>query len=214
MAVSFEWLGVQAYQPMWKQLKYRAASLASGKEKEVIWACEHEPMYTTGRRAIDNSLNAGKPSKVGLPAPLIVTDRGGETTFHGTGQIMLYPIIHIRKRGLSVREYIHLLEESAIQTLAEHGIITKRRCGLPGVWTKEGKIVAMGIRVSQGIAYHGMAMNISVDMKYFEAINPCGLGKKAVNLQDICKPLPAISQLAQAWSHQLNILLNPTSDIN
>ncbi|MDQ6968678.1 MAG: lipoyl(octanoyl) transferase LipB, partial [Mariprofundaceae bacterium] len=138
--MAFEWLAVQPYELMWQKMKQHAALLAADKVDEVIWACEHEPVYTTGKRAIDNRLGDK------LPAPLLVSDRGGETTFHGHGQVMLYPMIHLRRRGLTVRQYIYLLEESAIQTLSEYGIKTERRCGLPGVWTNKGKIVAMGIR--------------------------------------------------------------------
>ncbi len=201
MSPAFEWMGVQPYEAMWQKMRAHAALLAEANADEVIWACEHEPVYTTGKRAIDNRLD------VVLPAPLIETDRGGETTFHGRGQVMLYPIIALRRRGLTVRQYIELLEESAIQVLAGYGITTERRCGLPGVWTDKGKIVAMGIRISQGVAYHGMAMNMDVDMAYFKAINPCGLSQNTVNMQDSINLLPSKNQLAQAWSDTLNDLL-------
>jgi len=198
---AFEWLGVQPYEALLEKMQGYAALLATNKADEVIWACEHEPVYTTGKRAIDNRLDKA------LPAPLFITDRGGETTFHGCGQVMLYPIIHLRRRGLTVRQYIHLLEESAIQTLAQYDIKAERRCGLPGVWTDKGKIVAMGIRISQGVAYHGMAMNMAVDLAYFKAINPCGLGRNTVNMQDYLDVLPLNKQLAHVWSDSLKGLL-------
>ncbi|PCI42927.1 MAG: lipoyl(octanoyl) transferase [Proteobacteria bacterium] len=201
MSPAFEWLAVQAYEPMWQQMRAHAALLATDSVDELIWACEHEPVYTTGKRAIDNRLDKS------LPAPLLVTDRGGETTFHGRGQVMLYPVIHLRRRGLTARKYIELLEESAIQTLSKYDINAERRCGLPGVWTNEGKIVAMGIRISQGVAYHGMAMNMSVDMTYFKAINPCGLSQNSVNMQDYLDVLPSSQELAQRWSDSLQDLL-------
>jgi len=199
--LSFEWLGVQPYTFMWQKMKNHAALVAEDKANEVIWACEHESVYTTGKRAIDNRLH------VQLPAPLIVTDRGGETTFHGRGQVMLYPIVHLRRRGLTVRKYIELLEESAIQTLSKYNINAERHCGLPGVWTNKGKIVAMGIRVSQGVSYHGMAMNMAVDMTYFKAINPCGLSQNSVNMQDSIDVLPATQNLAEIWADALHSLL-------
>jgi len=198
---TFEWLAVQPYEALLEKMQDHAALLAANKADEVIWACEHEAVYTTGKRAIDNRLDKA------LPAPLFVTDRGGETTFHGRGQVMLYPIIHLRRRGLTVRQYIHLLEESAIQTLAQYNIKAERRCGLPGVWTDKGKIVAMGIRISQGVAYHGMAMNMAVDLAYFKAINPCGLGQNTVNMQDYLDVLPLNKQLAHVWSDSLKDLL-------
>jgi len=198
---SFEWLGVQPYEVMWQKMKAHAGLLAAGDVDEVIWTCEHEPVYTTGKRAVDNRLD-----KV-LPAPLFITDRGGEMTFHGHGQLMLYPMIHLRRRGLTVRQYIHTLETSAMKTLSHYAIQTERRCGLPGVWTTEGKIVAMGIRVSQGVAYHGMAMNMAVDMNYFNVINPCGLGQKAVNMQDNIHSMPINQELAETWASLLCDLL-------
>jgi len=202
VSLAFQWLGVeQPYKAVWQKMKKHAALLASNKVDEVIWACEHEPVYTTGKRAIDNRLDSS------LPAPLFVTERGGETTFHGRGQVMLYPIIHLRRRGLTARQYIELLEESAIQTLSKYDITAERRCGLPGVWTDKGKIVAMGIRISQGVAYHGMAMNMAVDLAYFQAINPCGLGKRTVNMQDYLDALPPNKLFAQAWSDALKGLL-------
>ncbi len=201
MSPSFEWLAVQPYEALLEKMQNHAALLAANKADEVIWACEHEPVYTTGKRAIDNRLDTA------LSAPLFVTDRGGETTFHGHGQVMLYPMIHLRRRGLTARQYIELLEESAIQTLSKYDITAERRCGLPGVWTNQGKIVAMGIRISQGVAYHGMAMNMAVDLAYFKAINPCGLGLNTVNMQDYLDILPANQQLAQAWSDSLKGLL-------
>ncbi len=201
MSPIFEWLAVQPYEAMWQKMKTHAALLAESKADEVIWACEHEAVYTTGRRAIDNRLDAQ------LPAPLIVTDRGGETTFHGRGQVMLYPVIHLRRRGFTARQYIELLEESAIHTLSKYGITAERRCGLPGVWTNEGKIVAMGIRISQGIAYHGMAMNMAVDMAYFKAINPCGLRQNTVNMRDYLDVLPSSQELVQVWAASLQDLL-------
>jgi len=200
MTASFAWLGVQPYGLMWKKMQEHVALLAADQAEEVIWACEHEPVYTTGKRGVDNRLAT-------LSAPLLVTDRGGETTFHGRGQVMLYPVVHLRRRGLSVRQYVHLLEESAIQSLANYKVQATRRCGMPGVWTDEGKIVAMGIRVSHGVAYHGMAMNMAVDMAYFQAINPCGLGQKAVNMSDSIDILPKAEELAEVWANALHALL-------
>ena len=198
----FEWLGARAYEPMWQQLQSRAADVAAGRESEIIWACEHEPVYTTGRRAVDNRQ---RPT---LPAPLVYTDRGGETTFHGRGQIMLYPVIHLKQRRIAPRAYVQLLEQSAIDLLAELGITAERRCGLPGVWTSEGKIAAIGLRIQNGVAYHGMAMNVDVAPKWFAAINPCGTGKKSVNIANYLLQWPKADILAARWNEQLDRLLS------
>jgi len=198
----FEWLGHRPYEPTWQLLQIRAASVAASEEAEIIWSCEHDPVYTTGRRAVDNR---EQPT---LPAPLIFTDRGGETTFHGTGQIMLYPIVHLKERHITPKEYVSLLEQSAINLLAELGVSAERRCGLPGVWTKEGKIVAIGLRIQNGIAYHGMALNVNVDASWFSAINPCGTGKRSVNLFDYVESTQNLESIATQWGNQLNLLLD------
>jgi len=193
---AFEWLKRQPYEQVWAQMQLRAKMVAAGEAEEMIWSCEHEPVYTTGRRGVDNRLTAT------LPAPFIATDRGGETTFHGPGQLLLYPVIHLRKRGLAAKQYIHLLEQSCIELLAPLGISSSRRKGFPGVWTKQGKIAALGVRISKGVAYHGMALNVSVEQKWFAAINPCGIGKPAVNVSLFCTP-PPLCELAEIWYHHL-----------
>ena len=197
----FEWLGRRSYEPTWALLQQRAVAVAAAEASEIIWSCEHEPVYTTGRRAVDNRRQPA------LPAPLVYTDRGGETTFHGNGQVMLYPIVHLKQRHITPKRYVSLLEQSAINLLATAGVKADRRCGLPGVWTNEGKIVAIGLRIQNGVAYHGMALNVDVAPEWFSAINPCGTGKKSVNLSDYAaKPAP-LALIAAQWGDQLNLLL-------
>lgn len=186
------WLGRQPYLPIWQQMQQRAANVAAGRAAEVIWSCEHDPVYTTGRRGIDNRVMSG------LPAPLIRIDRGGETTFHGPGQLLLYPVIHLRRRAIGVRDYVHMLEQSCIDLLAELGIDATRRCGFPGVWIGGGKVAALGIRVSNGVAYHGMALNLDVDPHWFAAIKPCGLTLSAVNVGAYATP-PPMAVMAENW---------------
>jgi len=188
----FEWLGRQMYEPVWWRMQARAATIANGKADEAIWACEHAAVYTTGRRTVDNRMRPG------LPAPFVKTDRGGETTFHGPGQIVLYPVIHLRRRGIGVRDYVHLLEQSCIDLLEGFGIKAQRRCALPGVWVNDAKIAAIGIRISRGVAYHGMALNVDVEEKWFAAIDPCGAGLPVINLAAFGAPPPP-DKLAAVW---------------
>ena len=194
--VNYHWIGRRAYEPVWQQLQQHAGAVADGREHEMIFSCEHEPVYTTGKRGVDNRLHAE------LPAPVVCTDRGGEMTFHGPGQIMLYPVIHLRRRKLGVKQYVHLLEESCIHMLKSCGVEASRNCGFPGVWTKQGKIAALGVRVSRGVAYHGMALNVDVDHRWFSAINPCGLQTDVVSLSAFVDPLP-LPDLAQRWQRCL-----------
>ncbi|MDQ7004434.1 MAG: lipoyl(octanoyl) transferase LipB [Ghiorsea sp.] len=168
--------------------------------EEVVWFCEHEHVFTTGRRGIDNS-------KVDLGAPFVQTERGGETTYHGLGQLMMYPIIDLKKHGLNVREYVYLLEESAIQLLQSYAIEAKRDCGLPGVWLNNEKIAALGIRVSQGIAWHGMALNVSTDLSWFDKINPCGTSRKATSLRQLGVQALNLENISQQWFQIFSALL-------
>jgi len=196
----WQWLGCQPYLPLWQRMQRRAADIAAGMDDEVIWACEHEPVYTTGRRGIDNRVISE------LPAPLIQIDRGGETTFHGPGQLLLYPVIHLRQRGIGVRDYVHMLEQSCIDVLAEIGVDAVRHCGFPGVWIGEGKVAALGVRVSNGVAYHGMALNLDVEPHWFQAIKPCGLTLLAVNAS-ACVSLPPMAGIAEHWCSHFSSLL-------
>ena len=192
-AMDYQWLGQQPYQPMWDRMQQRAIAVANGSAAEIVWTCEHEAVYTTGRRGIDNRLG------VELPAPMIATDRGGEMTFHGPGQIMLYPVIHLRHRAMGVRDYVHLLEQSCIDLLAGLGVNADRRSGFPGIWLEEGKIAALGVRVTHGVAYHGMALNVDVNARWFAAIDPCGLGFPAISLSSRVTPPPS-QELADRWN--------------
>jgi lipoyl(octanoyl) transferase len=198
--IDYQWLGRQLYEPMWNRMQQRAAAVADGSADEIIWTCEHEAVYTTGRRGIDNRLGGD------LPAPMILTDRGGETTFHGPGQIMLYPVIHLRQRAMTVREYVHLLEQSCIDLLVGVGVYADRRSGFPGVWLEDGKIAALGVRVTRGVAYHGMALNVDVDSCWFAAIDPCGLGLSAISLASRAT-YPSSQELADCWHRHFTKLI-------
>jgi lipoyl(octanoyl) transferase len=192
-AIDYQWLGRQLYKPMWSRMQQRAIAVANGSAAEIVWTCEHEAVYTTGRRGIDNRLGGE------LPAPMIATDRGGEMTFHGPGQIMLYPVVNLRQRAMGVRDYVYLLEQSCIDLLAGLGLHANRRSGFPGIWLEEGKIAALGVRVTRGVAYHGMALNVDVDASWFAAIDPCGLGFPAISLSSRVTP-PLSQELADRWN--------------
>ncbi|MDQ6966399.1 MAG: lipoyl(octanoyl) transferase LipB [Mariprofundaceae bacterium] len=190
----FSWQGRIDHSAMWQHMQEQAELLIESKQSdaEIIWACEHEPVYTTGRRGIDNRRS------VNLPAPLVVTDRGGETTFHGPGQVMLYPVLSLRERGLGVRDYVCLLEQSCIDLLQNYGISAGRREGLPGVWVGSAKIGAIGLRISRGVVWHGMALNVCVDANWFAAINACGAGLGVTGMHAFVDP-PPLADVANGW---------------
>ncbi|MFQ5355622.1 MAG: lipoyl(octanoyl) transferase LipB [Mariprofundaceae bacterium] len=175
--------------------------MAIGTDSEVIWSCEHDPVYTTGRRGVDNRLTAT------AEVPFVRTDRGGETTFHGPGQLMFYPITDLRHRKLGARNYVFLLEQSCMDLLQSFDIQTSRKHSLPGLWIHDAKIAAIGLRIVKGIAYHGMSLNVDVSPHWFEAIHACGTSFPSVNMSSHLKNVPDYSRLAGIWeSHFLGLL--------
>ncbi len=135
---------------------------------DEIWLLEHPPVFTQGQ--------AGKPehllTDVGIP--VVPIDRGGQITYHGPGQIVAYLLIDLKRRGYGVRELVRRMEQALIDLLAEHGIAAARREGAPGVYVAGAKIAALGLRVKGGCTYHGLSLNVDVDLAPFQAINPCG----------------------------------------
>jgi lipoate-protein ligase B len=142
---------------------------------EDIALLQHPPVYTFGRRVRLEHLLVPRDDLRGRGAEVIETNRGGDITFHGPGQIVGYPILDLRRRGLGPAEYVRQLETILIATLDRFGIEAWRWAGRPGVWTTEGKIGAIGVRIDRGVSLHGFALNVDLDLSWFEAIVPCGL---------------------------------------
>jgi lipoyl(octanoyl) transferase len=136
---------------------------------DEIWLLEHPPVYTLGQGAESPSIQNG--------IPVVRSDRGGEITYHGPGQVVLYALIDLARRGIKVKRFVWLLEQAAIDLLDGRG---ERRPGAPGVYVEGAKIAALGIRVSRGRAYHGLALNVDMDLAPFAAIDPCGYPGLAV----------------------------------
>lgn len=130
---------------------------------DEIWLLEHPPVYTLGQGAA--------PARVANGIPVVAADRGGEITYHGPGQVVLYPLIDLARRGIKVKHYVRLLEQAVIDLL---GSRATRRPGAPGVYVDGAKVAALGIRVIKGRAYHGIALNVDMDLSPFSAIDPCG----------------------------------------
>jgi lipoyl(octanoyl) transferase len=135
---------------------------------DQLWLLEHDPVFTLGQ--------AGKPEHVLAPGdiPVVRTNRGGQVTYHGPGQIVAYPLIDLRRRKLGVREFVCRIEQSLIDTLATWDIVAMRRDGAPGVYVRGAKIGALGLRVRHGCSFHGLAFNVALDLEPFARINPCG----------------------------------------
>lgn len=199
-ALDLKWLGHIDYSTLLTAMQRQSLQRAQGKVGDEVWFCEHPPIYTTGKRGINNSVSQ-------LKAPLLTTERGGETTFHGPGQLMMYPILSLKTYQLSIRGYVSLLEQSCINTLAILGIQAGRNCKFPGVWVDDTKIAAIGLRIHQGVASHGMALNVSTDLSWFDAINPCGTSHKMSSISTWDVNAIPLENLPWIWFTQLKILL-------
>lgn len=135
---------------------------------DEIWLVEHPPVFTLGLAGRREHLLA--PGEI----PVVGTDRGGQVTYHGPGQVVLYPLLQLRRHGLGVRRLVTLLEETVVDLLAEHGVAAAARPDAPGVYVDGAKVAALGLRIRHGCSYHGLALNVAMDLEPFGRINPCG----------------------------------------
>jgi len=196
--MDIRFLGQVDYLPTYEAMQAFTAHRLADTPNE-LWLCEHPPVFTQGL--------AGQASHLLMPGdiPVIQTNRGGQVTFHGPGQVMAYPLVNLQRAGYYVKEYVFKLEESVIRTLAHFGVTGHRVAGAPGIYVRLddpfshaalvgpapandpfkglGKISALGIKVSRHCTYHGAALNVAMDLQPFERINPCGYtGLKTVDL--------------------------------
>ncbi len=151
--------------------------------EQVFIVCEHPNVYTLGRSGQESNMLVDAGFLSGIGAEMVRTDRGGDITYHGPGQIVGYPILDLERLGIGVRDYVRALEETVIGAVGDFGIEAGRLAGATGVWIQDGgvprKICAIGIRTSRWITMHGFALNVSTRMEYFDYINPCGFTDKA-----------------------------------
>lgn len=157
---------------------------ASAADEETVMLVEHRPVYTLGRHADPNNI-INREMMTARGAEIINIERGGDVTFHGPGQLVVYPIVDFGTRGMGVKEYVTTLEEAVIRTIAEYGVSGERIEGATGVWIgggtpRERKICAIGIKCSRFVSMHGLALNIDTDLNWFSAINPCGFTDRGV----------------------------------
>ncbi|MEO5694167.1 MAG: lipoyl(octanoyl) transferase LipB [Usitatibacter sp.] len=168
-----------AYEPTWRAMQ--ASNLArTAQSEDQLWLLEHPPVFTLGL--------AGRKEHVLAPGdiPVVSTDRGGQVSYHGPGQAVCYVLMDLRRAGYGVRELVRRLEQSLIDTLADYGIAGIRRAGMPGVYVEGAKVAAIGLRVARGGTYHGIALNVDMDLEPFSRIDPCGYpGLAATRLADL-----------------------------
>lgn len=217
-------LGQVDYLPTYQAM----AAFTEGRTADTpdeLWLCEHPPVFTQGL--------AGKADHVLAPGeiPVVSTNRGGQVTYHGPGQVVAYPLLDLQRAGYFVKEYVYRLEEAVIRTLADYGITGHRVAGAPGIYVRLadpgshaaltgpapgadpfgglGKIAALGIKVSRHKTYHGLAFNVAMDLQPFERINPCGYaGLRTVDLSTIGVST-TWNEAADRLGHKLQALLAP-----
>lgn len=185
------WAGLQDYRSTWEAMR-GFNEVRTPQTADELWLLEHEPVFTLGQ--------AGRPEHI-LDAgriPVVHSDRGGQVTYHGPGQLVAYLLLDLRRRGIGVKRLVTILERSIIGLLARQGIEANSRPGAPGVYVRGAKIASLGLRVRNGCCYHGLALNVAMDLRPFERINPCGYpGLRVTQLSDL---IPRVTlEAARGW---------------
>lgn len=166
-------LGLVDYESTWRAMQAFTAARDEATPDE-LWSLEHPPVFTLGQ--------AGKREHLlqATDIPVIPIDRGGQVTYHGPGQAVVYVLVDLKRRGYGVKELVHRMEQAVMDMLAESGVQAERKPGAPGVYVGGAKIAALGLRIKQGRSYHGLALNVDMDLSPFALINPCGYPGMAV----------------------------------
>lgn len=172
-------LGCQDYEPVWRKMQEFTAQRNADTEDE-IWLLQHEPVFTQGMN--------GKPEHIlnKSTIPVVEIDRGGQVTYHGPGQLIVYCLIDLKRKKFGVRQMVTALEEAVINLLKDEGITAAARKDAPGVYVDKAKVSALGLRVKRGCSYHGLSLNVDMDMAPFKQINPCGYeGLEVTQLKEL-----------------------------
>jgi lipoyl(octanoyl) transferase len=181
-AAEILWLGRCAYEPTWRAMQ-RYTQERGPDSPDQIWLLEHEPVFTLGMNADASHVLA--PGDI----PVVQIDRGGQVTYHGPGQLVVYPLIDIRRASLTVRDLLNALELGVIEYAARFGIEAQCRAAAPGVYVDGRKLASVGLRIRRGGSYHGLALNVRMDLAPFARINPCGYaGLQMTQLSDLSGP--------------------------
>ncbi|WP_156812484.1 lipoyl(octanoyl) transferase LipB [Legionella tunisiensis] len=184
MMINIRNLGLQPYLTVWDKMK-SFTSMRNESTIDELWLLEHLAVYTQGQ--------AGKAEHILNPndIPIVQSDRGGQVTYHGPGQLVAYVLMDIRRRHLGIRTLVSQLEQVLINLLANYHIAGTIRCGAPGVYVEDKKIASIGLRVKNGCTYHGISLNVAMDLAPFQNINPCGFAK--LKMAQISDYVPEVS---------------------
>lgn len=182
MSIIIKNLGLQPYQVTWERMKAFVEKRKKQNLADEIWFTEHPPVFTQGQ--------AGKPEHLlhSTPIPVIQSDRGGQITYHGPGQLIAYVLLDLKARDYGIRELVCRLEQSIIASLLHFEIESEGRRDMPGVYTNGKKIASIGLRVTRALTYHGLSLNVNMDLSPFDQINTCGYSDLAVT--QICDVAP------------------------
>jgi lipoyl(octanoyl) transferase len=194
-------MGLVDYAPTYEAMK-RFTAARGPETPDELWLLEHPPVYTVGQAGREEHLPRGSN------IPVVRVDRGGQITYHGPGQAVAYLLIDLRRRSLSVSGLVRRIEQAVIDLLARHGIAGARRPGAPGVYVGAAKVAALGLRVRRGCSYHGVALNVDMDLAPFKDIDPCGYpGLEVTQLADLGVRMTT-AQAAEALAEALITVLD------
>lgn len=201
MNIAVQHLGLCDYRDTWDRMQAYTGT-RDNDSPDQIWLLQHPPVYTLGL--------AGRTEHLLDPGdiPVINSDRGGQVTYHGPGQLIAYVLLDLRRRGLGIRALVRLLEQVLIELLAVLDIAAERRPGAPGVYVGEAKIAALGLRVRRGCSYHGLALNVAMDLEPFARINPCGYPGLVVTQIRDCGCDVGLEDIAQRLVQRLRAALD------
>lgn len=204
--LSIEWmdLGLQPYESVWRAMQSYTQN-RTDQDTDQIWLVEHESVFTQGQNGkAEHILNPGS-------IPVIAVDRGGQVTYHGPGQIVIYPLLNLKRRHLGVRELVTKLEQAMIALLRDYDINAYADPCAPGVYINGAKIGAIGLRVKKNCSYHGLAFNVDMDLSPYRRINPCGFSDlKVTQLRDLV-PNCQIADVRRALCNKINDALSSST---
>ncbi len=202
---TLKYLGQVDYEPTWRQMQ-KITDVRDENTPDEIWFLQHPPVFTLGMNASTEHLLA--PGAI----PVVPIDRGGQVTYHGPGQLVVYPLIDLRRASLGVRDMVTALERSVVDSAAEYGIEAYPRADAPGVYVEGMKLASVGLRVRRGCTYHGLAFNLDMDLEPFSRINPCGYqGLQVTQLSELGGP-SNVAQMARVLAPHLLRHLGFTAD--
>jgi len=195
------WLGMIDYQEAWDLQARLAHERAQRLISDQLLLLEHQHVFTFGRRGRTENVLSNDEQITAAGAQLIHSDRGGDVTYHGPGQLVGYPILFLEETERDVPGYVRHLEEAVIRTLADYGIAAGRERQYPGVWVGDEKICAVGVKISEWVTLHGFALNVSTDLDFFRHIVPCGIaGKGVTSMERLLPGVPAVRKVGDAFA--------------